>query len=142
MALGNPDDPAPPYGVSRGYFDHSTWQGAVADLSRRASALIVVADATAGIDWEIRHIVANRYVAKTLFLLTPEDVGSSRGAALLGQVLEACGRPQQLDISACSRQAIGFWTNVEGSLELLTVDAPDVYAYLMAIRLFLRTRLG
>jgi hypothetical protein len=141
VALGNPEDPAPPYGVSRGYFENSTWQEAVADLSRRASALIVVADATAGIDWEIRHIVAHRYVAKTLFLLTPEDVGTSRGEALLGQVLDACGQTRQFDDAVNRRQVIGFWTNVEGSLELLTVDVPDVYAYLMTIRLFLRTRL-
>jgi hypothetical protein len=141
VALGNPDDPVPPYGVSRGYFDHSSWQDAVADLSRRASVLIVVADATAGIDWEIRHIVAHQYVAKTLFLLTPEDVGTSRGTTLLTQVLEACGQSHRLDGGAGSRQVIGFWTNVEGNPELLTADAPDVYAYLIAIRLFLRTRL-
>ncbi len=142
VALGNPKDPAPPYGVIRGYFDHATWRLAVADLSQRSSAIIVVLDATEGVDWEIGHIIAQRYISKTLFLLTPDDVGSERGRMLLGQVLEACGQSRDVDAGVDGQRVTGFWTNAGGNIELLTVDTPDVYAYLMAIRLFLRTKLG
>jgi hypothetical protein len=142
VALGNPDDPAPPYGVFRGYFDHASWRRAVADLSERSSAVIVALDATEGIDWEISHIVSNQFVSKTLFLLAPGDVGSERGELLLGRVLRACGQPHKVDLPATGQRVIGFWTNADGNMELLMVATPDVYAYLVAIRLFLRTKLA
>ena len=142
VALGNPDDPAPPYGVFRGYFDHASWRRAVSDLSERSSAVIVALDATEGIDWEISHIVSNQFVSKTLFLLAPGDVGSERGELLLGQGAGACAHPQVGDLPAAGQQVIGFWTNADDNMELLTVDTNDVYAYLIAIRLFLRTKLA
>ena len=140
VALGNPEDPAPPYGVIRGYFDHASWQGAVEGLSERSSALIVVLDGTEGLEWEVSHIVAHQYVAKSLFLLAPEDSCSARGRTLLGQVLEACGQPPGVDVGG--ERVIGFWVNASGHMELLMADVPDVYAYLLTIRLFLRTKLG
>ncbi|MEP2736711.1 MAG: hypothetical protein ABJP34_10475 [Erythrobacter sp.] len=142
VALGNPDDPAPPYGVARGYFDHSDWKEAVMGLCERSAAIILVLDQTEGVEWEIGHIAARKYVCKTLFLLAPEDIGTERGNRLLGNAL---ARATKADVSEMSdlltqrneEPAMGFML-ADDAPQLLTVTKAKQYAYLAAIRRFFR----
>ncbi len=143
VALGNPDDPAPPYGVARGYFDHATWKDAVMGLCERSAAIIMVLDETEGVDWEIGHIAAKRYTEKTLFLLAPEDVGKERGFMLLGTALARATRRDKdamIAMLANIKDAPVFGFMLEGGEpQLLTSDALRQYDYLVTVRRFLRT---
>ncbi|MEM9059108.1 MAG: hypothetical protein AAGD13_01480 [Pseudomonadota bacterium] len=143
VALGNPDDPAPPYGVARGYFTHDTWQEAVAGLCEDASAIVMVLDTTAGVKWEIGHIVQRDYLAKTLFLLAPEDIGTDHGTAMLADALSRITKAPldevQADLSNPDRgQALGFSVPERGQAELLASGTSSLYAYTVAVRRFFR----
>ena len=142
VALGNPDDPAPPYGVARGYFDHSDWKEAVMGLCERSAAIILVLDQTEGVEWEIGHIAARKYVGKTLFLLAPEDIGTQRGNSMLGNALARATRGDAAEVTTQLTQrsdepAMGFMLD-ESTPQLLTVTHAKQYAYLAALRRFFR----
>ncbi|MEO9669486.1 MAG: hypothetical protein ABJF80_01495, partial [Marinomonas sp.] len=142
VALGNPDDPAPPYGVARGYFDHDDWQNAVMGLCAKSAAIVLVLDETEGLEWEIGHIAAKKHLAKTLFLLAPEDVGTPRGHQLLGHAIgKSLDRDLDETIGMLAEQsdqpAMGFMLDA-GTPQLLTVERAKQYSYLTAIRRFLR----
>ena len=142
VALGNPDDPAPPYGVARGYFEHHDWKDAVSRLCEKSAAIVMVLDETEGVDWEISHIATRRYTAKTLFLLAPEDVGTDRGHSLLGGALARATKTDESEqIARVTRNdgppAFGF-TLSEGRAQFLRSDRLEKYDYLAALRVFLR----
>ncbi len=142
VALGNPDDPAPPYGVARGYFEHDSWKDAVMGLCERAVAIVLVLDQTEGVEWEIGHIAARRYTGKTLFLLAPEDVGKERGALLLGTALARATQrdvPAMIALVAEQKSAAPFgFVLVEGEPQLLCSPALRQYDYLVSLRRFMR----
>ncbi len=143
VALGNPDDPAPPYGVARGYFEHDSWKEAVIGLCERSAAIVLVLDETEGVEWEIGHIAAKRYTHKTLFLLAPEDVGTVRGHALLGRALaRASWTDPATQVAQIAQDddgpVFGFILRA-GKAELLTSRELHKYDYLVAMRIFLRT---
>lgn len=140
VALGNPDDPVPPYGVARGYFDHDDWQDAVSRLCADAKAIIFVLDRTAGVKWELDHISGNEYLDKTLFLIAPEDVGQDQGNKLLRRAIEkACGLRREQAYSKLTElhdACIGF-SVTNGNTEYLTINEASQYSYLVSIRRFL-----
>lgn len=142
VALGNPDDPAPPYGVARGYFDHDDWKDAVSRLCEASMAIVMVLDETEGVDWEINHIATRKYTAKTLFLLAPEDVGTKRGHTLLGGALARATRTDESDqiaqISDENEGPVFGFQLVNGRPELLSSAQLEKYDYLVALRMFLR----
>src|SRR5262249_55699350 len=84
VALGNPHDAFPPYGAARGYFEGATWQQAVAKLAADSSAIVICLDDTDGVWWEVEHLVAERHLDKTLFLLHPKYSRPQARDALLG----------------------------------------------------------
>lgn len=140
VALGNPDDPAPPYGVARGYFDHDDWQDAVSLLCADAKAILFVLDQTEGVKWELSHIAGHEYLNKTLFLIAPKDIGQDQGNRLLERAVEkSCdltGEEARLAISKLDKACMGF--SVEnGIAEYLTTDRASQYSYLVSIRRFL-----
>jgi len=141
VALGNPDDQAPPYGVARGYFDHDSWQEAVAGLCADAAAIIFVLDETEGVRWELSHIADQNLPEKTLFLLAPEDIGQNQGNQLVIRALAStCGIERAEASTLVTDQEanlLGFYIR-NGSAELLTADKGTQYSYLIAIRRFLR----
>ena len=142
VALGNPDDPAPPYGVARGYFDHDNWKEAVMGLCERSAAIVLVLDKTEGVEWEIGHIAGKKYLSKTLFLLAPEDVGAERGIALLSDAMARATGKDEADMRALladmpGKAALGFMVE-DGALQMLKVEEPKQYTYLATVRRFLR----
>lgn len=146
VALGNPDDTAPPYGVARGYFEHDSWKQAVTNLCRDSQLIIMVLDSTAGVDWEISHIVEQHYASKTLFLIAPQDAAGSTGTDLLVRALSSIDPSWYENESAC-RTAVsesapfGFEVSANGEIALLTCSVISSYTYLVAVREFMRKRL-
>lgn len=142
VALGNPDDPAPPYGVARGYFDHSDWKDAVSRLCEKSAAIVMVLDETEGVEWEISHIATRKYTDKTLFLLAPGDVGTTRGNTLLGGALERATNSAEHEriarIADQSKAPVFGFKLVDGCAELLTSKGLEKYDYLVTLRIFLR----
>ncbi|MEL7469496.1 MAG: hypothetical protein AAFN27_13645 [Pseudomonadota bacterium] len=143
VALGNPDDPAPPYGVARGYFTHDTWQQAVGRLCEDSVAIVMVLDTTEGVKWEIGHIVQKNYLPKTLFLLAPEDVGTVHGIAMLADALSRITKTPLVEVKARltdpgQKCALGFTVPDPGQAELLTSGTSSLYAYIVAVRRFFR----
>ncbi len=144
VALGNPDDPAPPYGVARGYFDHADWQAAAAQLCADASAIIFVLDSTEGVAWEINHIASRGHAAKTLFLLAPGDIGADQNGEgpLLSRVMMRLGHePSAVRDALRLPDIFGMEVSERGDITLLTLGDPSGYGYLIALRSFLRRRL-
>ena len=151
VALGKPGDKFPPYGAARGYFSLEHWQGAVTDLAREAAAVVICVDDTEGIWWEIEHLVANRHLAKTLILLHPKRTQQPENAPLLGELARRLHLPapagESLTTGATSpkRRAprvIGFYIDSGGTVRILRASRPSHFAYLLALRHFLRDRFG
>jgi hypothetical protein len=150
VALGKPGDKFPPYGAARGYFSLEHWQGAVADLARDAAAVVICVDDTEGIWWEIEHLVANRHLAKTLILLHPKRTAQPENAPLLGELarrlhLPAAARESLTAAAVPKRGAarvIGFYRDASGAVRIFRASRTSHFAYLLALRHFLRDRFG
>lgn len=135
VALGDPSDPAPPYGAARGYFEHADWQAAVARLCRESAGIVMVLDRTEGVEWEVRHLSEGRYAAKTLLLLSPEDAETDEGRAMLRK---AASRIFGLEITSNDgRNVIGVEQAADNSLRLIRSERLNVYAYTLIARRFL-----
>jgi hypothetical protein len=141
VGLGNPDDKRPPYGAARGYFDHMTWQEAVADLANNAILIVICIDDSAGIWWEVEHLVGRRHLHKTLFVLHPRYAGASENAAILQRIAEqgslALGTPGEDGAST-----IGFFQDRSGGTCVIRSSTFSRFAYLLTLRAFVRERLA
>jgi hypothetical protein len=76
VAVGRPGERLPPYGAARCYFTDEHWQAGVADLVG-SSALVVVhlSSASAGLAWEVEHVVRNIQPNRLLVILgVPDDL--------------------------------------------------------------------
>ncbi len=152
VGIGNPKDKRPPYGAARGYFNDHTWQSAVADLAGRSAAVIMCLDDTDGIWWEVEHLVASRHHLKTLFLVHPKHATLEASAAFLGKVtrvlrLSEATTAYMLALPKAEKKkppaiVIGFYADAGGTLRLIRSPTRAHFAYLFAVRLFLREKLG
>jgi hypothetical protein len=143
VGLGNPDDKRPPYGAARGYFDHKTWQEAVADLANNAILIVICVDDSDGIWWEVEHLVGRRHLHKTLFLLHPRYARASDNAAILRRIAErgslALGTAAG---DGASQSTIGFFQDRSGGTCVVRSSTFSRFAYLLTLRAFIRERLG
>ena len=149
VAIGNPGDTFPPYGAARGYFDDKTWQAAVADLARRARAIVVCVDRTEGVWWEVAHIAKLGYLPKTLFLVHPKYGAPPDNAALAADIARelrlADGFPHlQAATSGAVRAPglLGLFADPDGRLRIGASTTFSRLAFLIMVRWFLRTKLG
>ncbi len=144
VALGNPDDPVPPYGVARGYFEHSTWKDAVSKHCDQAKGIVLVMDTTAGIEWEVGHLFDQNHMHKTLVLLKQDDWGTSEGYSLLakvaGKTLPDFNMPEKISSASADYEGeiVGFWIGSSGRVNFLITSNPNTYFYTIALRMFLR----
>ncbi len=88
VAVGRPGEKNLPFGAARRYVQDSDWKRKVIELAESAVGIVIVADDSPGIEWEIRNMLTERFVEKTLFLANPN--GDSIGLnthTILGPLL-------------------------------------------------------
>lgn len=149
VALGNPSDRFPPYGAARQYFDNKTWQQAVQSLAQESSVIVLCVDATDGIWWEVEHIAATRQFAKTLFLIHPAHREPSANRALLTRLAAVIGDHgvwladmAKSDAGGKAQSVCAFYIDETGSPAVMRSSSFSRFAYLLAIRTFVRGKLG
>jgi hypothetical protein len=82
VAVGDPVEPPPAYGASRGYFEDHSWQDAVARLAAEAQAIVLVMGRSEGVAWEMNLIATAGLLSKTLFVMPPNATDEDRSTAL------------------------------------------------------------
>jgi hypothetical protein len=125
VALGLPGQRAMPFGAARIYVRHEDWRAKVLELATRSAHIVLVADAGAGVDWEIETMLSPPFRAKTLFVAT-ESLGDLRvSARLRGQIWT--------DNLAC---LIGAFQDDESRTVLLSLRRPCPEGYIVALQAF------
>ncbi len=150
VGLGSPTDKRPPYGAARGYFTGENWQDAVANLVASSIFTVICIDDTAGVWWEVQQLV-DRHLGKTLFLIHPRYAGGAENARILARVSQYFREGEDARaLTAAAPQAqrqvhlptvIGFFRDQEGRFSILQTSTFSRFAYLMALRSFIRQRL-
>jgi hypothetical protein len=151
VGLGSPTDKRAPYGAARGYFTDATWQEAVGSLANNSVFTVICIDDTAGVWWEVEHLVLRQHLSKTLFLIHPRYAGVSENAHILKRISQVLDegpdadslqtRPQAPRRSKASK-VIGFFRDRDGGICVLRSSTFSRFAFLMALRVFFRERLG
>jgi hypothetical protein len=146
VALGNPRDAMPPYGVARGYFANEHWQSAVTQLARSSLAVVICIDDTDAMWWEIEHLVARDYLKKTLFLVHPKFRDRADNLRIIGRLLPklAIADRLQRQVSDAFQTAdvIGFFFEPDGNLYVGKSRFFTFFSYLLMTRWFLRRQFG
>ena len=149
IALGNPRDKVPPYGVARGYYDGASWQRAVADLAESAAHIVICIDETDSIWWEVDYIVRQKFTAKTLFLFHPKYQGGPANGRIMCSLLERL----QLTLTGANSEvslmdkigdasALGFFIDASNTIQCGVSSTFSREAYFAMLRWFLRKRAG
>jgi hypothetical protein len=150
IALGNPNDPVPPYGAARGYFDDGSWHHAIALFAQVSPAIIICLDDTDGIWWEVDHVAANDMLQKTLFLVHPRNSAAAKNKNLLRKVAQRLALSDDLKgkllgcvthVKSPPGSVIGFFIDRHHSLKVARSATFSRVAFLMILRWFVRTRL-
>ncbi len=88
VAIGRPGEEDLPFGAARLYLSDEEWRPRVLELAEQAAGIIVVVDESPGIEWEIKEMMADRFVEKTLFLASPKGSEQGLGShSLLGPLI-------------------------------------------------------
>lgn len=135
LALGNPGEKQLPFGAARVYCSHDTWKDQVAEIANRANHVVLVADSTPGVEWEIWHFLTPAWREKTLFIVAPKS-NDLREAPTLAAAIAAEGVPSGgPPMIAC------YWDH-ERRLQVLRADVPrSPEAFIVAMQTFFRERL-
>jgi hypothetical protein len=153
VALGSPRDRVPPYGVSRGYFENKNWQQAVETLAADAQAIVICLDDTEGIWWEVDHIATALHLKKTLFVFHPCAANPEEHARIAAKLTDELGKREGVLSDWAERLAerlaggespgnvLGFFFDRGGALCIATSSTFSDFAYLLALRWFLRYNL-
>jgi hypothetical protein len=152
VALGNPSDQLPPYGAARGYFDGKTWQQAVEQLGREAVVIVLCLDDTKGVWWEVDHLAQQKLLGKTLFLIHPKDAEAGANSAIVRRLVDAVSelvppttRQKMAELKSAAvgqPPVIGLFINNDGSTAVARSSTFSRLAFTLAMRWFLRIRLG
>jgi hypothetical protein len=147
VALGNPNDKFPPYGVARGYVDHAHWQGAVSRLANDSLAVVICVDDTEAMWWEIEHLVAHEHLRKTLFLIHPKFSDPADNAKMTRRLVAKLATDAGAVAEAgkdviTKRGTIGFYFDKSGNLCIGESANFTRFSYLLMLRWFLRKEFG
>jgi hypothetical protein len=134
LALGNPGEKQLPFGAARVYCTHDTWKDQVAEIANRANYVVLVADSTPGVEWEIWHFLTPAWREKTLFIVAPKSK-DLREAPTLAAAIAAEGVPENgPPMIAC------YWDQ-QHRLHVLRADVPrSPEAFIVAMQTFFRER--
>jgi hypothetical protein len=73
VCVGRPGERLPQYGFHRIYFADEDWQASVLEMASRAKCIVVFMGETGGFEWEMRQLIANRWLSKTVLLVPTRD---------------------------------------------------------------------
>jgi uncharacterized protein DUF805 len=137
VAIGAPNS-KPPFGAARKYVSDAEWRDVVADLCKRSAKIVITIDETEGVRWEIAHLLEQKYLDKTLFLIPPRLAGVEAAMRMLPYVL---GGHKRHEIEQILRQdsanCIGWFWKSHDQFVILTTRNNSYLAYTLAARLFL-----
>jgi len=142
IAIGAPGK-TPPFGAARAYVNDAEWRDTVAELSRKADAVVITIDETEGVRWEVQHLLGHDHVKKTLFLLSPRLMAPEATSRSLAIAFAEWGGADDLiaEIARVAREErrlfVGWLWRDDGRIELLTTRRNSYLAYVMAVRVFL-----
>jgi hypothetical protein len=144
VALGDPNEKLPAYGAAKGYFDNASWRDAVAKIADESRAVVIALNVTDSIWWEVAHIVSSGHLDKTLFLMRPADAAPSANGPMLARLLAAIGAPGEAagPADAKSPPVIALYRGGDGRLRFVKSRTFSRFAYLLALRHFLREKFG
>ncbi|HWS88169.1 MAG TPA: hypothetical protein VN282_14460 [Pyrinomonadaceae bacterium] len=71
VALGKRGEKNLPYGASRRYVSDDEWQDVVEEIATGAHSIVIIADDSPGVEWEVRRMLEEPFVRKSLFLASP-----------------------------------------------------------------------
>jgi hypothetical protein len=71
VGIGRPEDEFEPSGPYSIYVADADWRGVVSEITARALAVVILMDESAGLDWEIDHLLERGYLSKSIFLFRP-----------------------------------------------------------------------
>jgi hypothetical protein len=136
LALGSPGEKNLPFGAARVYVTHDTWKDKVAEVAQASRSVILVADKTPGVEWEIRTFMDGPWRDKTLFVCAPQS-GDVRGNPVLAERMAALG------VAEGGPPIIAAWWTPSGVLELLRTRgkiSPETLT--VALQAFFRAQNG
>ena len=149
VALGNPADKVPPYGIARGYVANRNWQQVVSELASEAAAIVICFDDTDSLWWEVEHVLTNSYIEKTLFLLNPKYAESGANSVLVDRLLShprlqshaTSVKPVEFEQAAKQTPVLGFFI-VDNLAHVGRSTSFSRLAFLAMARWFMRRKLG
>lgn len=135
VAIGDPDDPIPPFGARRIYAEDANWQDIVRDLISQARAIVISMDETPGLAWEIEEIVRQGVADKTLFLMSPDLTRLKRieAAKMIARAMRLPDTNIDLDPA---ETVIAAYPSQSGQLNVLTSKRTGVPTLISAARCF------
>lgn len=136
LALGSPGEKDLPFGAARVYVTHDTWKAKVAEVAARARSVVLVADQTPGVEWEIKTFMRGDLREKTLFICAPKS-GDVRGNPVMGR------RMDELGVTDTGQVIIAAWWRADGTLRLLRTSLPpSPETIVVALNAFFREQDG
>lgn len=136
IAIGRPDEDLPPLGAARIYARDGDWQGTVMRLCDAAACIVICADASEGVQWELQQVVARGHAAKTVLLISPQLKRNDR--RLLAHKL--------LSLRVTRGDPIGAYSDSGedsgGALVALTSKRTSRAAYAVGLTIALESLLG
>lgn len=130
VAIGRPGEKGLPFGAARVYVGDDVWQDKVKELAARAAHIVIVADPTPGVAWELETMLSEDYRDKTLFLAGP-------GQDVLANAFMKTWARQATSMRDSETFLIALFRNA-GALDALHVKKPSVDAYQIALQAFFR----
>jgi hypothetical protein len=142
VAIGAPGS-TPPFGAARKYVTDEEWRDVVLQYCRDASAIVITLDETEGVHWELRQVITEDCLIKTLFLVPPRFAAPRQIWRVLPAAFAAL--PHSADwierlheaATLARRECIGWFWRDDRQIDVLTVRAHSEVAYRLAVRLFL-----
>ena len=141
VALGNPTDAIPPYGAARAYLQAGDWQKMIADLMQQAVVIVICVDDSESLWWEIKFVVEQQHMNKTLFLLHPKYDHDKDVPAVVQNFEKILGLAVTDKLSATGRKFIGLWQNGAADPQVGLASYFSRAHYLLMLRWFLRSKM-
>jgi hypothetical protein len=69
VCVGRPGERLPQFGFHRIYFAEEDWQASVLEMASRAKCMVIFMGHTSGLEWEMKQIIVNRWLPKTVLLV-------------------------------------------------------------------------